>query len=676
MDRVSSKNHLGTSSSPYLLQHKDNPVHWYPWGEDALTLARETDRPILLSIGYAACHWCHVMAHESFEDESTASLMNAHFINIKVDREERPDIDHLYMSALHALGEQGGWPLTMFLTPEALPFWGGTYFPPRARYGRPGFPDVLREIDRTWRERRFSVEKTGRSLSDALLHRGGDMVLPADWALLDHAAQQLLGMMDSEAGGTRGAPKFPNAPLLELFERAYERTGHAAYADIVDLTLEKMCLGGIYDHIGGGLARYATDEAWLVPHFEKMLYDNAQFIDLLASAWVRSGRELFRIRAEETLAWMLRDLRSSRPAFASSLDADSGHGEGAFYVWTPNQIKAVLGDAANAFCSEYDVTPEGNWEGVSIPNRLQKNKDGLQVEPISSNQRDLLRVSRETRPRPATDDKLIADWNALTVTALARGSLIFDQPCWAQIAKSTYHFIYESMLNRTYPVHTLRQGIPGPPAIASDYAAMADAALALYQIDGDELYLLHSATLLDTLHSHFRDRDTGLYGLAHRQAPDMPLHIVATQDEATPNLHGQALSALIRLGLITGVADWLERADDLIERLTAPAIRNVYGHASILNALDLRLNAVQIMVLGDEMNGKTKALLQAARALSPRKTIITHYQTSDGVPTNHPAFGKSALRSQPIAYVCVGQTCSLPLSDPSALVAAARQPPA
>ncbi len=352
-----TENLLSREASPYLLQHKDNPVHWRPWGPAALAEARAADKPILLSVGYAACHWCHVMAHESFEDEATAAVMNDLFVSIKVDREERPDIDQIYMAALHATGEQGGWPLTMFLTPDGQPIWGGTYFPKTARYGRPAFVEVLREVARLYREDPDTIAtNTGALMAHLTKSHAGDAIA-LDRPLLDQAAARLLQFMDPVRGGTNGAPKFPQASLLEFLWRAALRTGDAAYRDIVLTTLTNICRGGITDHIGGGVSRYSVDDRWLVPHFEKMLYDNAQLLDLLTHAWLATANPVFRDRVATTVAWLAREMRLPGGAFAASLDADSDGHEGRFYVWSRHEILTVLGDGEGGFFADtYDIT--------------------------------------------------------------------------------------------------------------------------------------------------------------------------------------------------------------------------------------------------------------------------------------------------------------------------------
>src|SRR5689334_9568970 len=367
------ENRLAGETSPYLLQHKHNPVDWWPWGPDALAEAKRADKPILLSVGYAACHWCHVMAHESFEDDATARVMNDLFVNIKVDREERPDIDQIYMSALHLMGEHGGWPLTMFLTSKGEPFWGGTYFPKTSRYGKPAFADVLANVARIFREDPKAVEQNRSALMARLAESArpqGRVVIGR--AELDSTAQRLGGIIDPVNGGTRGAPKFPQPMLLEFLWRAGQRTGEARYFNAVELTLERIAQGGIYDHLGGGFARYSVDERWLVPHFEKMLYDNALLLDLMCEAYRETGKDLYARRIDETVGWVLREMIAEGGGFAASLDADSEGEEGKFYVWTAQEIEAVLGEAdARVFADAYEVTAAGNWEAHTILNRLR-----------------------------------------------------------------------------------------------------------------------------------------------------------------------------------------------------------------------------------------------------------------------------------------------------------------
>src|SRR5262247_3644178 len=402
---TSHENRLARETSPYLLQHKHNPVDWLPWGTAALAQAKSSNKPILLSVGYAACHWCHVMAHESFEDAATARVMNDLFVNIKVDREERPDIDQIYMSALHHLGEHGGWPLTMFLTPNGEPFWGGTYFPKTSRYGKPAFVDLLREVERVFRQEPQSVEQNRSALMTRLAERArpkGRAVIAAPE--LDRAANQIAGMIDPVNGGMRGAPKFPQPMMLEFLWRAGQRMSDRRYFGAVELTLTRIGEGGIYDHLGGGFSRYSVDERWLTPHFEKMLYDNALLLELLALAYQRSANGLFRTRARETVAWLECEMTTAEGAFCASLDADSEGEEGKFYVWSLAEITDVLGqDDAAFFARHYDVTAEGNFEGHNILNRLARVPASADEVARLAQLRARLFAVRERRVRPGLD---------------------------------------------------------------------------------------------------------------------------------------------------------------------------------------------------------------------------------------------------------------------------------
>ncbi len=437
------KNRLGEETSPYLLQHRDNPVHWQAWNEETLAAAKAADKPILLSVGYAACHWCHVMAHESFEDPEIAAAMNRLFVNIKVDREERPDLDQIYQHALSLMGEQGGWPLTMFLTPQGEPFWGGTYFPPDARWGRPGFPQVLEAISEAYAGKRDDVAKNVAVLREALQRLGqpqhGGAIARAQ---LDPIAERLLRETDQIHGGIGTAPKFPQCGILELLWRGWKRTGETAYRDAVMKALDAMCQGGIYDHLGGGFARYSTDARWLAPHFEKMLYDNAELVDLLTLVWQEDRNPLYRQRVEETLGWVVREMRAPGGGFASSLDADSEHEEGKFYVWSAAEIDAVLGDRAALFKRFYDVTPAGNWEGRTILNRLDSPAlADAATEDELSRCRELLLRARAARVRPGWDDKVLADWNGLMIAAMANAGLVFERPDWLDTARAAFDFV-------------------------------------------------------------------------------------------------------------------------------------------------------------------------------------------------------------------------------------------
>ena len=685
-------NRLADATSPYLLQHKDNPVAWRPWGPEALAEARAADKPILLSVGYAACHWCHVMAHESFEDPDVAEVMNRLFVNIKVDREERPDIDQIYMNALHALGEQGGWPLTMFLTSEAEPFWGGTYFPKTARWGRPGFVDVLEAVAGTYRTDRGRIDTNRKALMDHLSKApaGPSGHLPADLPVT--AGKRLAGLYDKVHGGIRGAPKFPQACVSELVWRTGLRTGDAETLRTCLLTLERMSNGGIYDHIGGGLARYSVDERWLVPHFEKMLYDNAQYISHLARALALPGlapgiAELFRTRLDETAGWLQREMMNG-PAFAASLDADSEGEEGRFYVWTPDEVVAVLGETEECllFCEAYDITVPGNFEGSNIPNRLAPPEDdvGDALARFTDTRRALL-AAREARVRPARDDKVLADWNGLMIGALAEAEYIFriagvSRESWRRLALGAYRFVMDEMRDDTGRMaHAWRAGRSTRPGFASDLAAMMKAAITLAEtspaISEANRFLADARDLAAQLDQDFAAEGGG-YHLSSRQASDVILRPLSPMDEAVPNANGVAAEALHRLWHLTGDETAQARSDAILARFGSEIAGNVFGTASLLSAMDTSVNALLAVLVvpieGDASDG-AMALRRAAAGLADPAVIRLEVPDGHAFPSGHPMHGKAARDGRPTLYLCRHGACSAPVTDAADLEAALLQ---
>ena len=664
------QNRLARETSPYLLQHKDNPVAWWAWGPEALAEAKQTNKPILLSVGYAACHWCHVMAHESFEDAGTAAVMNELFVNIKVDREERPDIDQIYMAALHHLGEHGGWPLTMFLTPAGEPIWGGTYFPKTARYGKPAFVDVLREIARIFRDEPDKIERNRMALMqrlEAAARPAGIVTLGR--SELDNAARQLAGLIDPVNGGTRGAPKFPQAALFELLWRAGSRTGEARYFAAVEITLDHICEGGIYDHLGGGFSRYSVDERWVVPHFEKMLYDNAQLLELLAVAHQRNGKALYRQRAHETVAWLKREMTTGEGAFSASLDADSEGEEGKFYVWSLAEVMQILGaEDGEFFARHYDVTPDGNFEGHNILNRLKPLPRDANDEVRLTTLRAKLLAVRDRRVRPALDDKVLADWNGLMIAALTNAGLMFDEPAWIEMAARAFGFIARAMTRGDRLGHSWRQGQLKFPGLASDFAAMIRAALALYEATGRQNYLDRALVWQRALDRDYANAETGIYYLTAADAEGLVVRPAATSDEATPNHNAVAAQNLIRLAALSGDDLWRDSADRIIAAIAPQAVENLYMHMALLNAVDLRLRAAEIVVTGE--GGRAAALLAAARALPPLDRIVFHAASAAALPPTHPARDKINAASGPQAFICAGETCSLPVTDPAGLIGA------
>ena len=669
----SHENRLARETSPYLLQHKNNPVDWWPWGPEALAEAKRTNRPILLSVGYAACHWCHVMAHESFENEATAAVMNELFVNIKVDREERPDIDQIYMNALHLLGEQGGWPLTMFLTPDGEPVWGGTYFPPESRYGRPAFVSVLQELSRVFKEEPQKITNSRNSI----MQRLGEAAKPANKVTigpneLDQAAASLARMMDPLHGGLRGAPKFPQSLMLENLWRAGLRRNDQRFFDIVERTLNRISEGGIYDHLGGGYARYSVDDRWLVPHFEKMLYDNAQLLELLALAWANSRSELFRTRAQETVGWLAREMTTPSGAFSASLDADSEGEEGKFYVWSLAEIEKILGaEDAAFFAAHYDVTADGNFEGHNILNRLNDRACNTDEEKRLAALRPKLMAERDKRVRPGLDDKVLADWNGLMIAALVNAGSLLGEAAWIAQAQRAFDAIATNMTRGDRLGHSWREGKVLFPGLGSDYAAMIRAALALYEATAEPHYLDKALAWQKSLDTHYYNSETKRYFLTADDAEGLVIRPHSTIDEAIPNPNALIAQNLVRLAVLSGNDAWRMKFDLMMDGLLPLAAENLFVHVSPLNALDLRLRGAEIVVTGE--GASAEALAAAARKLPFVDRIVLRVKSADTLPASHPAREKIAASSgEAAAFVCIGERCSLPVKDAGALTEAVK----
>ncbi|RUP00275.1 thioredoxin domain-containing protein [Hyphomicrobium sp.] len=660
-----SENRLKYETSPYLLQHQDNPVHWWAWGPEALAEAKRTGKPILLSVGYAACHWCHVMAHESFEDAQTAQVMNDLFVNIKVDREERPDIDAIYMGALHRLGEQGGWPLTMFLDSEAKPFWGGTYFPRESRYGRPSFTAVLLRIAEAYQNQPENVRKNTEalvaSLRDEAQSTGGAVAGPDVRSLV----QAITRAVDREHGGISGAPKFPQWSIFWLLWRGGIRFGDEAAKTAVVTTLTNICQGGIYDHLGGGFARYSVDEYWLVPHFEKMLYDNALLIDLMTEAWRETKTPLFKVRIAETVEWLKREMIGEAGGFAASLDADSEGEEGKFYVWSAQEIAEVLGAEDAAFFARiYGVKPEGNFEGHTILNRLDAQALLSEAEEARlSDLRTKLLERRSSRVRPGWDDKILADWNGLMIAALARASSVFDEPEWRTIAEGAFTCVTTKLSaggDRLY--HSYRGGVAKAPATASDYANMIWAALRLYQATLSESYLEHAKRWADVLDRHYLDDAGGGYFTAADDTSDVVVRLKSASDDATPSANAIHLSNLIALAALTGEARYDDRANELAASFSGAVARAPTGHCGLIAAgLDLG-RAVQVAVIGSG----DPSLAAALYSLSV-PAALEFLSASGSFSPGSPLAGKGAPTGESTAYVCTGPVCGAPVQKAESL---------
>ncbi len=664
------ENRLRYETSPYLLQHKDNPVHWWAWGPEALAEAKRTRKPILLSVGYAACHWCHVMAHESFEDAATAEVMNNLFVNIKVDREERPDIDAIYMNALHRLGEQGGWPLTMFLDADAKPFFGGTYFPKQAQFGRPAFVTVLLQIAQIYQNEPERVRHNVEGLMAALTARTDGLEgFRASDALVRDLAARLTQAFDHEHGGLAGAPKFPQWNVLWLMWRAAMRYGDEAARQAVVNTLVHICQGGIYDHLGGGFARYSVDPFWLVPHFEKMLYDNALLIDLLTEVWRETQEPLFAARVAETVAWLEREMVTDGGGFAASLDADSEGEEGRFYVWTADEIVKVLGwdDAAHVM-DIYGVTPEGNFEGRSILNRLSHLRMlSVAEEDRLTQLRAKLLARRESRVRPGFDDKVLADWNGLMIGALARAGVVFERPAWIKLADTAFAFVSAAMRcdsDRLW--HAYREGRLTAPATASDYANMTWAALRLFQAHGDPGTLARAAQWSAVLDRHHWDLDWGGFFTAADDTQDVIVRLKTAHDDAAPSANTIQLTNLIWLNALTGETSYADRAEGLYNCFQGDIARSPVGYCGLLAAgLDLA-GLVQVVVAGGGSE-KVSGLRRVAQCTSTPGALEFLGPGSDIRPLPVALGGKIDVAVTATAYVCSGPVCGPPVFEPAEL---------
>ena len=656
-----SYNRLAGETSPYLRQHAGNPVHWWPWCREALETARRQDRPILLSVGYAACHWCHVMAHESFEDSETAALMNSHFINIKVDREERPDIDRHYMQALRMMGEQGGWPLTMFLTPDGHPFWGGTYFPPRPMYGRPSFRQVLSEIARLWEKDRQALLSNAEALTSALNARNhmkaegnGNDIHPE----FPHRAAQATGSLyDPVFGGMDAAPKFPQWPVLDLLLKA----GGAPERKHVLKTLRALCSGGIYDHLDGGLARYSTDERWLVPHFEKMLYDNAQFISLLARAWLLTGDDLFRIRTEETIDFLQRRLLIPNAGFASSLDADSEGEEGRYYVWSWKELNGIVSPQnRKLFFRTYGVTRHGNWEGRIILNRLDA-PDPLtdEEEAVLARERARLLAHREKRVPPARDDKIIASWNGLAITALAEAAFVFDRDDWAELAESTFHAVCDTLADGTSLRQSWLERPSDTPATADGPACMISAAIMLHGLTARREYLERALEWHQDMEERYLTED--VYAFTAKDMKDAASVQIFAEDEATPNHNARMIRNLLHLAHITGNKEMTARADAILKLFGDDMLKNPIAHAAMISTLHDRHSGTAVTIIHTTDSRETKDSRETRRLLDPILKKIF-----DIPPMLHrkDSMEEPLSRKHPALLLCKGTSCSIPVTDP------------
>src|SRR5262245_43563803 len=668
-------NRLISETSPYLLQQAHNPVNWYPWGDEALERSKREDKPILLSIGYSACHWCHVMEKESFENEAIAKLMNDNFINIKVDREERPDLDAIYMNAVQMITGHGGWPMTVFLTPDGRPFYGGTYFPPVDRQGMPGFPRVLIALAEAYRDRRDEIEQSASGLLGELKRL--DLISPQegelDFSVLDHAAGDLLQRFDSVYGGFGRAPKFPPSMTLQFLMRQYHRTKNQALLNAVEMTLEKMARVGMYDQIGGGFHRYSVDEKWLVPHFEKMLYDNALLARAYLDAYLITGKAFYKQISIETLDYVCREMTDPSGGFYSSQDADSEGEEGKFFVWTPHEVAHLLGDEdAGLFCRYFDVTEIGNFEGQSI---LHVEQDAMtiakfmRVEPerlsdVIARGKQILFESRETRIKPHRDEKMLTAWNGLILPTFDEAARVLDREDYLATAIRNADFLLTKMKRDGRLLRTHKEGESKLNAYIEDYAYLIDGLLALYEATFDQRWFDEARALAETMIAQFWDEEAGGFYFTSSDHEALITRTKDFYDNAIPAGNSVAAHFLIRLSLLTGQELYRRLAEQILKLMSSSMMRvpSAFGH--LLCALALYLaSPYEIALAGKPQAGDMRRLIDAVcNRYSPNKVValVEPVQTS----TIELLEGRSQIDDRATAYICRNFYCEAPVMDP------------
>jgi uncharacterized protein len=674
-------NRLAQETSPYLLQHKNNPVDWYPWGEEALEKARAEDKPILLSVGYSACHWCHVMERESFEDEATADIMNKHFVNIKVDREERPDVDSIYMSAVQAMTRHGGWPMTVFMTPDGAPFYGGTYFPPVPSRGMPSFKQVLLSLADAYANRREEVLASAQNVREFLKESSTASIPRSEVSegLLAHAANALAGQIDNRFGGFDGAPKFPQTMNLEVLLRHYKRTGDRAALSGVELTLRQMANGGIYDQLGGGFARYSVDEYWLVPHFEKMLYDNALLARLYLEAYEATGDGFYRRIAEETLDYVMRDMRSPEGGFYSAEDADSEGVEGKFYVWTPEEIEATLEPEDAKLAERYwDVTERGNFEGKNIlnvprPPEAVAAEFGLSTEELWQRIlliRERLFTEREKRVRPGRDEKVLAAWNGLMLRAFALAAGATGREEYLRVAEENAVFLLEKLVVDGRLRRSYKDGQARLNGYLEDYACVADGLVELYEATFETRWLREAASLADAILELFWEEAEGAFydtAADHEELVTRPRDVY---DNATPSGNSVAVDVLLKLSVLLEREDYRERAGAVLDNLSGGMVQVPGAFGRLLSALDFYLSTpYEVAIIGEREAPDTKMLLETVySSYLPNKVVAGSSENDEEATQLVPLLANRPMRGgRPTAYVCVNYACQSPTTDPAEL---------
>jgi uncharacterized protein len=669
-------NRLANESSPYLLQHAHNPVDWFPWGEEALSRAKRDDKPIFLSVGYSACHWCHVMERESFEDPDTAELMNANFVSIKVDREERPDVDSIYMDAVQTMTGQGGWPMSAFLTPDGRPFYAGTYYPDEPRHGMPSFRQVLRGIADAWRERRDEIEAQAGKVTQALELMGqvGVSEQPISEATLVDAFENLRRGFDPRWGGFGGAPKFPQPMVLEFVMRQALR-GRPDALEMLVLTLDRMADGGMYDQLGGGFARYSTDQAWFVPHFEKMLYDNAQLAQLYIRAWLMTRDDGHRRVATETLEYLLREMRGPGGGFWSSQDADSEGVEGKFFTWTWEELVSIVGEAA---AEAFGALPAGNWAEDAASGAISGMGTNIlrrphpDVGPDIEEARSKLFAAREARVRPGTDDKVLTAWNAMAIRAFAEAGRAFAEPRYVEAAEACAHYVLGTMRGPGGRLlRSVRDGSGSVPGFADDHALLASALLTLYETTFDLDWFRQAKALCDDLLRLFLDKNNGGFFQAGSDAEPLVIRPKDLTDSAVPSGNSAAAEALLRLGLITGDGRYRDAGSACLALVNGAAAKAPAGFGTALCAIDLYVGpSREVAVIGERDDERTEALVRevVSKRYVPNVVLAAAGPGDKAAAREVPLLeGRALVEGKPAAYVCEGFTCELPVTEPADL---------
>lgn len=675
-------NNLAAETSPYLLQHAHNPVNWYPWGDEALQKAKEQDKPILVSIGYSACHWCHVMEHESFEDEETAKLMNENFINIKIDREERPDLDHIYMDAVQAIAGNGGWPLNVFLTPDRKPFYGGTYFPPQRAYNRASWKEVLQGVSNLFTQKRKEVEAQAEELTQ---HIGGSntRLLKKNIAVhqaedfftkqqCDEIFENIMKQADKVWGGFGNAPKFPQTFVIHYLLHYYHFTKNENALQQACLSLDKMIQGGMYDQIGGGFARYSTDAEWLVPHFEKMLYDNALLISTLADAYSITKKNSYKKTILQTIEFIERELADDEGGFYSALDADSEGEEGKFYVWSYDEVNKILGDEAKLFCEYYNVTPNGNWfEGASsgehknilrvltpLPDfAKEKNLNKEQIEKQLRSSEEKLLQKRSKRVRPQTDDKILLGWNALMITALCKAAAALDNSHYKELAVKNFDFLFSKFRvseNSFELYHTYKNGVAKYPAFLDDYAYLIEACILLQETTSDKKYLQYAHSLTAYALENFSSEEDDLFFYSNKNQKDVVVRKKEMYDGAVPSGNSVMAHNLFYLSIIFNKPVWKQKSITLLHDLSSPIIQypTSFGNWACL-LIDVFAGINEIAVCGKNFEKVRDEMLSY---FIPNKVL----QGSDAADDAYPLLAKKSNSSQPLIYLCSNYTCQSP----------------